>query len=199
MDQAQPQRRSERIPLKVLPDQRRLERIFRNAQAWQEQVAGEAKEKQMSQTEVPVASPEQADCGAGFQPASSEEKQADSLHHNNEQSPAPSPHPGKSIEKKLLEGKIIELLRTIYDPELPVNIYDLGLIYDIDISDDHSVNIRMTLTAPACPVAGQIVAEVQAKVQNLDEVKRADVELVWDPPWGREMISEAARLDLGLL
>jgi FeS assembly SUF system protein len=120
-----------------------------------------------------------------------------------QQAPAPvqpaESTPAHSIERKLLEARIIETLRTIYDPELPVNIYDLGLIYGVDVRDDRSVEIRMTLTAPACPVAGQIVAEVQAKVQNLDEVTSADVELVWDPPWSRERMSEAAQLDLGLL
>ena len=168
---------SQRIPLRVLPDPRRLERIFRNAQEWQDQVETE-KEAQMNKDEG----------GKRVDPAPARERMKDE-----------GSHPSKAIEKKLLEGKIIELLRTVYDPELPVNIYDLGLIYAIDISDDNQVDIRMTLTAPACPVAGQLVAEVQSKVQNIEEVKRADVELVWDPPWSREMIGEAAKLDLGLL
>jgi metal-sulfur cluster biosynthetic enzyme len=81
-----------------------------------------------------------------------------------------------------------------------VNIYDLGLIYTIDIDAATSaVQVKMTLTAPGCPVAGSLVAEVQAKVQSIEEVSGADVELVWDPPWSREMMSEAARLELGLL
>ena len=88
----------------------------------------------------------------------------------------------------------------MYDPEIPLNIYDLGLIYRIDVNDETgAVVIRMTLTAPGCPVAGQIIADVQARVENIDEVPRADVELVWDPPWTREMMSEAAQLELGLM
>jgi FeS assembly SUF system protein len=107
--------------------------------------------------------------------------------------------PGDNFRKKLLEGKIIETIRTVYDPEIPVNIYELGLIYKIDIDDKNGVDIRMTLTAPGCPVAGSLVAEVQTKVQAIDEVSRADFELVWDPPWGKEMMTEAAMLDLGLM
>ncbi len=107
--------------------------------------------------------------------------------------------PALSLSRKLMEGKIIEILRTIYDPEIPVNIYDLGLIYDISVSDDNAVEIRMTLTAPGCPVAGDIVAEVHAKLQAMEEVKSAEVDLVWDPPWSRDMMSEAAQLDLGLM
>jgi FeS assembly SUF system protein len=114
--------------------------------------------------------------------------------------PAAALHdPAQARSKKLLEGKIIEVLRTIYDPEIPVNIYDLGLIYGIDVADDNGVEIRMTLTAPGCPVAGDIVAEVHAKVQAIEEVKGAEVNLVWDPPWSRDLMSEAAQLDLGLL
>lgn len=112
---------------------------------------------------------------------------------------SPSAPAGDLIQKKLLEGKIIEILRTVYDPEIPVNIYELGLIYAIDIDDKNAVDIRMTLTAPGCPVAGSLVEEVQAKVQALEEVSRADVQLVWDPPWDKQMMSEAARLDLGLM
>jgi FeS assembly SUF system protein len=106
----------------------------------------------------------------------------------------------KTPGQKKLEEKIVTALRTIYDPEIPVNIYDLGLIYTIDIDAATSaVQVKMTLTAPGCPVAGSLVAEVQAKVQSIEEVSGADVELVWDPPWSREMMSEAARLELGLL
>ena len=118
------------------------------------------------------------------------------------QSPTSAPPdapPGDSFRKKLLEGKIIETIRTVYDPEIPVNIYELGLIYGIDIDDKNGVDIRMTLTAPGCPVAGSLVEEVQTKVQAIEEVSRADVELVWEPPWGKEMMSEAAMLDLGLM
>src|SRR5688500_13986796 len=106
----------------------------------------------------------------------------------------------KTPKQKAIEEKVIDALRLVYDPEIPVNIYDLGLIYGIEVDDaTGGVDIRMTLTAPACPVAGQIVSDVQARVENIDEVPRADVELVWDPSWSREMMSEAAQLALGLL
>ena len=112
--------------------------------------------------------------------------------------PDPNTDPAKSIQKKLLEGKIIEALRQIYDPEIPVNIYDLGLIYEIDVKDDDSVKVKMTLTAPACPVAGTLPGEVEKKVNAVPEVKAAEVELVWDPPWSRDRMSEAALLQLGM-
>jgi FeS assembly SUF system protein len=98
-----------------------------------------------------------------------------------------------------LEDKIITSLRTIFDPEIPLNIYDLGLIYAIDISPDNSVKITMTLTAPGCPVAGELVGQVQRKAMAVEEVKSASVDLVWDPPWSRDRMSEAALLELGLL
>jgi FeS assembly SUF system protein len=112
--------------------------------------------------------------------------------------PDPNTNPAKSIQQKLLEGKIIEVLRQIYDPEIPVNIYDLGLIYEIDVKDDDSVKVKMTLTAPACPVAGTLPGEVEKKVNSVPEVKAAEVELVWEPPWSRDRMSEAALLQLGM-
>jgi FeS assembly SUF system protein len=112
--------------------------------------------------------------------------------------PDPSTDPAKSIQKKLLEGKIIEALRQIYDPEIPVNIYDLGLIYEIDVKDDETVKVKMTLTAPACPVAGTLPGEVEKKVNAVPEVKAAEVELVWEPAWSRDRMSEAALLQLGM-
>jgi FeS assembly SUF system protein len=105
----------------------------------------------------------------------------------------------KTPAQQALEAQIIAAIRTIFDPEIPLNIYDLGLIYAIDISDDNAVKITMTLTAPGCPVAGELVAQVQRKVQETEEVKSASVNLVWDPPWSRERMSDAALLELGLL
>ena len=105
----------------------------------------------------------------------------------------------KSPRQKAIEEKVIEAVRLVYDPEIPVNIYDLGLIYAVDVSPDDRVQIKMTLTAPGCPVAGSIVAEVERRVENIDEVRSATVELVWDPPWSKEKMSEAALLELGLL
>jgi len=98
-----------------------------------------------------------------------------------------------------LREKIIEALRTCYDPEIPVNIYELGLIYNIDIDPQFSVNVRMTLTSPGCPVAGSLPPEVQYKVESVMGVKSAQVDLVWDPPWNPSRMSEAAKLQLGML
>src|SRR5438067_8101584 len=100
--------------------------------------------------------------------------------------------PQGALEEKLLEGRIIAALKTVYDPEIPVDIYELGLIYKIEIDPERKVTIRMTLTAPACPVAGTLPGEVERKVEEVDGVKSAKVDLVWDPPWSREMMSESA-------
>ena len=97
-----------------------------------------------------------------------------------------------------LEEQIQAVLQTCYDPEIPVNIYELGLIYDIDIDPTGAVYIRMTLTSPACPVAGSLPPEVEAKVRSVPGVTSAKVEVVWDPIWNQDMMSEAARLQLGL-
>lgn len=101
------------------------------------------------------------------------------------------------IERKLLHGKIVAVLKTVYDPEIPVDIYELGLIYHIDIDDERKVKVRMTLTAPGCPVADSLPREVEAKIEAIDEVTEATVEIVWDPPWTQARMSEAALLELG--
>lgn len=98
-----------------------------------------------------------------------------------------------------LHARVVEALRSIYDPEIPVNIYDLGLVYAIDVADDARVAITMTLTAPGCPVADAIVREVQSKVASVEGVSGAEVKLVFDPPWTKDRMSEAALLELGLL
>ena len=103
---------------------------------------------------------------------------------------------------KLLElgGKVIDVLKQIYDPEIPVNIYDLGLIYKIDIGEDLVARIEMTLTAPNCPVAESLPEEVRTRVTDeVEEIKDTIVEIVFEPPWSKDMISEAAMLELGLL
>lgn len=106
----------------------------------------------------------------------------------------------KSARQKAIEEKVIDACRLVYDPEIPVNIYDLGLIYGIEVDDrSGAVKVRMTLTAPGCPVAGELVASVQRRAQAIEEVPEASVELVWEPPWTRERMSEAAQLELGLL
>ncbi len=98
-----------------------------------------------------------------------------------------------------LENTILQVLKSIYDPEIPVNIYDLGLIYRIDIDDENNVDIDMTLTAPNCPVADSLVMEVRDKIAFINGVKAANVNLVFDPPWDKEMMSEEAKLELGFL
>jgi FeS assembly SUF system protein len=108
-----------------------------------------------------------------------------------------TPHTGD--ENKSLDENIVEALRGVYDPEIPVNIYDLGLIYKVDISDTGAVNIEMTLTAPGCPVAETFPGTVEQTVESVDGVTEAHVELVWDPPWTMEKMTEEARLELGLM
>jgi FeS assembly SUF system protein len=106
----------------------------------------------------------------------------------------------KSPKQKAVAEKVIEALKTIYDPEIPVNIYELGLIYDIDVDEETSaVYVQMTLTAPGCPVAGSLPREVQQKIEAVPGVPRAVVELVWEPPWTKDRMSELAMLELGLL
>ena len=101
-----------------------------------------------------------------------------------------------SVEKK---QEIIDALRTCYDPEIPVNIFDLGLVYDVEIDENNEVLIDMTLTSPACPVAGTLPGEVATRVNMLDWVEETRVELVWEPSWNMNMMSEAAKLELGFL
>jgi FeS assembly SUF system protein len=103
------------------------------------------------------------------------------------------------IDKVKTEIAIIETLQTVFDPELPANIYDLGLVYGIDISDTGYVNITMTLTAPGCPVAGEIISEVDSKVRQVEGVTDANVMLTFDPPWSRDRMTEEAKLELGFL
>lgn len=103
-----------------------------------------------------------------------------------------------AAEREALREKVVDTLRTVKDPEIPVNIYDLGLIYEIDVQAFGVVGVRMTLTAPACPVADSIVAEVQDKINAIPEVSGAYVELVWDPPWTKDRMSDVAKLELNL-
>ena len=105
------------------------------------------------------------------------------------------------MENELLsvEEKIVRLLKTVYDPEIPVNVYDLGLIYRVDVDDDNNVKIEMTLTAPNCPAADFIVEDIRMKIESIDEVKNVDVQLVFEPEWDKDMMSEEAKLELGFL
>ncbi len=98
-----------------------------------------------------------------------------------------------------LQEEVIESLRLCYDPEIPVNIYDLGLIYEIEVNELGQVKVIMTLTSPMCPVAESLPKEVQYRVEEIDQVKEADVEVVWDPPWNPGMMSEDAKLELNMM
>ena len=98
-----------------------------------------------------------------------------------------------------LETKIVQVLKNIYDPELPVNIYDLGLIYEIDTDEDKNVKILMTLTAPNCPMVEELLEEISRKVNALEDVQSLDLKLTFDPPWDRSMMSDEAKLELGFL
>ena len=97
------------------------------------------------------------------------------------------------------EEKIVELLKTVFDPEIPVNIYDLGLIYRIELKDEHTVDIDMTLTAPSCPAADFLVEDVKQKMSSIDGVETVNVNLVFEPEWSKDMMSEEAKLELGFM
>jgi FeS assembly SUF system protein len=112
---------------------------------------------------------------------------------------AEAPAPATAAEDGSLRDQVIEALTTIFDPEIPVNIYELGLVYDVEAGADGDVTITMTLTTPNCPVAGSMPGEVETRVGSLPGVRHVDVNLVWDPPWTPEKMSEAARLELGML
>ena len=103
-------------------------------------------------------------------------------------------YPADSVEER-----VVAVLKTCYDPEIPVDIYELGLIYDISADEAGKVHVTMTLTSPACPVAGTLPPEVQQKIEDrVDEAAAAEVEVVWDPPWNTDMMSDAAKLELGM-
>lgn len=99
--------------------------------------------------------------------------------------------------KKIIEDKVLEVIKTCYDPEIPVNIYELGLIYEIKVDDGNDVHVKMTLTSPSCPVAETLPPDVENKIKGIPEVNNAKVEITFDPPWEQSMMSEAAKLELG--
>ncbi|MDD2386263.1 MAG: iron-sulfur cluster assembly protein [Bacteroidales bacterium] len=98
-----------------------------------------------------------------------------------------------------IEQNIVAAIKTVFDPEMPVNVYDLGLIYKIDVSDNFDIDIDMTLTSPNCPMVDQIIEDVRAAVKTVDSVRGVSINIVFDPPWSRDMLSDEAKLDLGLL
>ena len=103
------------------------------------------------------------------------------------------------INTDLIGEKVVSILKTIYDPEIPVDIYELGLIYDVFVNEDYNVKIIMTLTSPNCPVAETLPKEVEEKVDSIESIKSAKVEITFDPPWNKDLMSEEAKLELGLL
>ena len=105
----------------------------------------------------------------------------------------------KTIDPNLLGEKIVKELKQVFDPEIPVDVYELGLIYDVFINEDCEVKILMTLTSPNCPVAESLPKEVEDKVKSIDEVKDAEVEITFDPPWTKDLMSEEAKLELGFM
>jgi FeS assembly SUF system protein len=129
----------------------------------------------------------------------------DSMDTSALTAPAPAPTgdqpavgPADPAQIAALQGPIIEAMKTVFDPEIPVDIYELGLIYDIIVDADRKVLVKMTLTSPACPSAQQLPSEVRFKVKALPEVADAWVEIVWEPPWDKDRMSEAAKLQLGI-
>ena len=104
-----------------------------------------------------------------------------------------------TIDTNVLGEKIVKVIKTIYDPEIPVDIYELGLIYDVFVNEDYDAKILMTLTSPNCPVAETLPLEVEEKVKSINEVKDAEVEITFDPPWSNDLMSEEAKLELGML
>ena len=104
-----------------------------------------------------------------------------------------------NINTQDLGEKIVKELKSIFDPEIPVDIYELGLIYDVFVNEDNEVKILMTLTSPNCPVAESLPQEVEEKIRSIDEVKTAEVEITFDPPWTKDLMSEEAKLELGFL
>ena len=104
-----------------------------------------------------------------------------------------------TVDVDQLGDKIVKVIKTIYDPEIPVDIYELGLIYDVFVNEDHEVRIIMTLSSPNCPVAESLPQEVKEKVKSIDMVKDVEVELTFEPPWTKDIMSEEAKLELGML
>jgi FeS assembly SUF system protein len=124
---------------------------------------------------------------------------AEEVQNTDERPPATAPRALGADELEALRLGIVDALHTVYDPEIPVDIYELGLIYDISIDPAGNVAIKMTLTAPGCPVAGSMPGMVKDAVETVELVGKIDVELVWDPPWDRDRMSETAQLALGMI
>ncbi len=131
-------------------------------------------------------------------PVTDEIDQGNAMSSSAVEPAAQTMSPVDQLTAQATEARVLEAIRSCYDPEIPVNIYDLGLIYNVDVDAEGSVRVDMTLTSPACPVAGTLPIEVENKVKAVDGVTAAKVEIVWDPPWTPERMSEAARLQLNI-
>jgi len=103
------------------------------------------------------------------------------------------------MDKEILEKEVVRMLKTIFDPEIPVDIYELGLIYEVKIDEENNVYVKMTLTSPACPVAESLPGEVEQKIAGIKDVNKVKIDLVFDPPWNQDMMTEEAKLTLGFL
>jgi FeS assembly SUF system protein len=118
----------------------------------------------------------------------------------NKAADTPDSNAGKGLSPAMqIRDRIIAVLKTVYDPEIPVDIYELGLVYGVDVTDDGEAHVTMTLTTPMCPVAETLPPEVEDKVRNVMGVKDCSLDLVWDPPWSVDMLSDAARLELNMM
>lgn len=118
---------------------------------------------------------------------------------DQQEKPTPPAHQLSSVEKSIIEAQVVEALQTCFDPEIPVNIYELGLIYDVGVADDGGVVVKMTLTSPHCPAAQSLPAEVEQKVKGVPGVRDAKAIVVWEPTWSPKLMSEAAKLELGFM
>ncbi|MEE2754724.1 MAG: DUF59 domain-containing protein [Candidatus Latescibacterota bacterium] len=128
-----------------------------------------------------------------------EEAKTKELPHIEASAPATTRKPLGPEEKEDIKNRVIDMMKTIFDPEIPVNVYDIGLIYKVEPQDDGIVQLIMTLTTPNCPAAGILPGEVESKARSVDGVHDVDFELTFDPPWNPEMMSEGARLELGMM
>lgn len=153
-------------------------------------------ENQPVQAERPTVSPQE---GAYFLDKFLDQKEGDQQEANGEAAVDPSSTKAAPATTEELQDNIVEALREIFDPEIPVNIYELGLIYGVDVAQDFSARVTMTLTTPHCPVAESMPGEVEMKVNSVDGVNGCQVDLVWEPPWDMTKMSDEARLELGLL
>jgi len=132
-------------------------------------------------------------------PHQEEQEEKEPLTDNDSAASPSDTGPSEPIDKEDLKNRIVEAMKTIYDPEIPINVYDIGLIYKIEPQDDGIVQLTMTLTTPNCPAAGILPGEVESKARTVDGVRGVEFELTFDPPWTPDLMSEGARLELGLM